>query len=100
MAFSVAAPVKARPLPTVIVPTITPPVPNEDLRLLDDVETAERGAQSLRGNRSRLDAVDQRSARDQCDRCRQCQTNPPHRFLLEPKLTKLQETTPPSAVLI
>src|ERR1019366_5217268 len=34
MAFSIAAPIKARPLPTVIVPTISPPVPNEDLERL------------------------------------------------------------------
>jgi hypothetical protein len=86
LAPGIAAPVKARPLPAVIVPTISPPLPNEDLCLLDDVEAAERGAQSLRRNRSRLEAVGQHSARDKRDRCRQCQTNPTHRFLLEPKL--------------
>jgi hypothetical protein len=92
MAPSIAAPVKAGPLPTIIVPTITPPVPNEDLRLLDDVEAAERGAQSFRSNRSRLEAVGQRPAGDQRGRCRQCQTNPPHSSLLEPKLTQLHNT--------
>jgi hypothetical protein len=49
VALGIAAPVKARPLPTVVVPTISPSVPNEELCLHDDVKAAERGAQSLRG---------------------------------------------------
>jgi hypothetical protein len=63
------------------------------LCLFDDVEAGERGPQSLRGaDRSRLKAVGQRRPGDQRDRRRQCQTDPSHRFLLEPELTKSQDT--------
>ena len=48
-------------MPTIIVPTISPPVPIEDLRLFNDVEGAERGPQSIRrANRSRLEVVGHR----------------------------------------
>jgi hypothetical protein len=63
------------------------------LCLYDDVEVGERGAQSLRGaDRSRLEAVCHSPAGDQRNRCRQCQTKLSHRFLLEPELTKWQDT--------
>jgi hypothetical protein len=81
-------------MPTVIVPTISPPLPNEDLCLFDDVEATERGSQSLRGAKwSRLEAVGHRPPGNQRDRSCQCQTNPLRGFLHELKLTKLQDTS-------
>jgi hypothetical protein len=66
---SITAPVPARTLPPVVIPAKPPPA-EEELDVLDHVETIDRGLNCVgRTDRRRFDTTDQRSARNQCGRC-------------------------------